>query len=97
MRKSVNISEYFPKYIFWDVDPRKLDVIRDKDYIIPRALFSTTPSTFQDDISKLETIYSNEDIIEELKSTKERISNQVCEMVANRYHIDKFSRFRRRG
>lgn len=75
------------------MDHSKLDLKKDRDIIIPRALYATTPESFNSDISKLEGLYSNNQIIKELKSTKERISNKVCLMVANRYHILDFLRF----
>ncbi|WP_207424603.1 DUF6922 domain-containing protein [Desertivirga brevis] len=96
MREPVNIAKHFPKHLFWDVDPSSLNTQRDKDFIIPRALYATTPATFEEDITKLEGFYSSEEIVAELKFTKERISNQVCELVAKRYHIETFSRFFRR-
>lgn len=86
-------SHVFPKHLFWDVDMKRLDVQRDKALIIPRALFMSNANSFAADIDKLESLYSTADIINYLKSTKERISNKVCELVAIRYHIPKFSRF----
>lgn len=88
-----SISEIFPQYLFWDMDYNALDIEKDKDIIIPRALFATTSETFSSDISKLEKLYRQDQIIEVLKDTKERISNKICSMVANRYHIAQFSRF----
>jgi site-specific recombinase XerD len=72
-----------------------LDARRDMDLIIPRALFATTPNTFDDDIRKLEDIYTQTEIATVLKATKEHISNKVCELVAHRYHISVFQRFYR--
>lgn len=95
MRMDASILSQFPKASFWDVDPTLLDVKEDKDFIIPRALFMTTPQTFYADISKLEHIYSRNQIVHALKTTKERISNKVCHMVAEHYHIQGFSRFSR--
>jgi hypothetical protein len=34
----IRLSDYFPKWIFWDVDPDQLDWKEDSDYIIPRVL-----------------------------------------------------------
>jgi len=88
-----NIADIFPKHLFWDMDHSKLDLKKDKDIIIPRALYATTSESFNSDILKLERLYTNNQIVMELKSTKEHISNEVCLLVANRYHIPKFSRF----
>jgi hypothetical protein len=90
---SNKISSVFPKHLFWDLDIERLDARRDKAIIIPRALFMSNAASFNSDIEKLENLYSSSDIISNLKSTKERISNKVCELVATRYHIPKFSRF----
>lgn len=93
MIKDVRINELFPKHLFWDVDMSCLDVDKDRDLIIPRALIATTPSTFMTDIVKLEVLYPKAVIARELKTTKEKISNQVCYLVARRYHVKQFSRF----
>ena len=93
MIKQDNISKIFPKHLFWDVDMTRLDLEKDKDLIIPRALFATTTETFQSDILKLEALYPKTQILQELKKTKERISNQVCTLVARRYHVKNFARF----
>jgi predicted molibdopterin-dependent oxidoreductase YjgC len=93
MKQVDNIATIFPKELFWDVNPSQLNVQEDKDFIIPRALYATTESTFTNDISRLERLYKRIEIIKELKSTKERISNKVCTMVAQRYHIKHFSRY----
>ena len=93
MNKAINISTIFPSYLFWDMDSSKLDVNVDKDIIIPRALFATTEDSFESDISRLESLYTRKQIISVLKITRERISNQVCQLIAKRYHISPFSRF----
>jgi uncharacterized protein YqkB len=75
------------------MDMNRLDLKKDKDIIIPRALYATNRETFIEDILRLEKHYNKSVIIQELKSTKEKISNQVCLMVAERYHIPSFSRY----
>lgn len=93
MKSVKNIADVLPKDVFWDVNPSQLDVKEDKDLIIPRALLATTESTFIEDISRLEQLYNHTEIVKELKTTKERISNKVCMMVAQRYHVKHFSRY----
>lgn len=93
MERSAKIASVFPKHLFWDIDMERLDAQRDKDIIIPRALFMSNADSFNTDIEKLENLYSPSDIVSNLKVTKERISNKVCELIANRYHIPAFSRF----
>lgn len=94
VNKAVKISSVFPKHLFWDVKLEELDTELDQDLIIPRALYMTDEMSFEDDIEKLERIYSSTEIIHILKITKARISNRVCEMVANRYHIPVFHRYK---
>ena len=76
------------------MDHSKLNLSRDADIIIPRALFATTPETFEKDINQLEQLYSKNTILKYLKTTKERISNEVCAMVAKRYNVPIFARFK---
>ena len=93
MNKSVNIASIFPKYLFWDMDHSKLNVSADRDIIIPRALYATTVDTFEEDIVKLEQLYSKPQIVKYLKITKELISNKICLLVAERYKVKPFVRF----
>jgi len=93
MIHKVNIADIFPKYLFWDMDYSKLDIVKDKAIIIPRALYATTFETFESDIKLLESLYSTSDIIKYLKQTTENISNNVCLKVAERYNIESFKRF----
>lgn len=88
-----DISQVLPKYLFWDVDPKNLDIQDDRDFIIPRALIATTAETFANDIQPLEKLYSKTQIVKELRRTKERISNEVCKLVARRYHVKQFLRY----
>lgn len=76
------------------MDHSKLNLSRDKDIIIPRALFATNEETFTTDIIKLEQFYSKNIILKYFKTTKERISNEVCAMVAKRYNVPTFARFK---
>ncbi len=93
MKSVDNIAVMFPKELFWDLNVSRLDIQGDKDLIIPRALYATTENTFSQDISRLECLYKRSEIVKQLKSTKERISNKVCTMVAQRYHVRHFSRY----
>jgi hypothetical protein len=93
VQKRKNITAIFPKHLFWDVDMGKLDIHQDKDLIIPRALYMTTAESFASDIVKLENLYTHDQIVQELKATKEKISNEVCKLVAERYALPLFSRF----
>tara|TARA_R110002124_G_scaffold5301_1_gene33066 strand:- start:72953 stop:73282 length:330 start_codon:yes stop_codon:yes gene_type:complete len=88
-----DITKIFPKYLFWDMDYSKLSIKRDKDIIIPRALYTTTKDTFSKDIATLESLYSKQEILSCLKNTKERISNKTCVMVAKEYNVEPFYRY----
>lgn len=89
-----SIEQVYPKHLFWDMDYSKLSFSKDKFIIIPRAFYATTPETFLNDVMKLEEIYSSDEIISCLKNTKELISNKVCELVAQRYNIPVFYRYK---
>jgi Family of unknown function (DUF6922) len=94
LKATVNISKTFPKHLFWDMDYSKLSIKKDKETIIPRALFATTKDTFKKDITNLEELYSKEEIINALQNTKERISNTLCSLVSKRYKITPFYRYK---
>jgi len=84
---------FLPNHLFWDIDVNKLSIKSDKNTIIPRMLFSTTKDSFETEITILEKMYSKDEIIESLIHTKERISNEVCRLVADRYTIKPFKRY----
>lgn len=90
MAKHATIAGSFPKHLFWDLDPGKLQAERDKEIIIPRALYFSNHDSFEQDILRLENFYSPQQILEVLVATKELISNEVRDMVASRYHAPKF-------
>ncbi len=77
------------------MDYTKLNLNKDKDIIIPRAMYATTADSFESDIQRLEKLYSKDDILFYLKNTKELISNQVCLMVSKRYKSASFMRFKK--
>jgi len=83
----------FPKHLFWDLKYSQLNIEEDMSMIIPRALYNTTEQSFSEDISKLESLYSKDLILQVLKSTTELISNEVCRLVAQRYGVKTFYRF----
>lgn len=58
MKQKVNISNIFPKYLFWDMDYDKLNPQKDKNIIIPRAMYVTTSESFEEDILRLESLYT---------------------------------------
>lgn len=92
MSMSSTIPSIFPKYLFWDMDYSRLNVEQDSDIIIPRALYFTDRSSFNEDISRLEVFYKPQQIVQQLQNTKKLVSNEVCAMVAERYHVPLFHR-----
>lgn len=94
MKRTNNIVNTLPKHVFWDMDTNKLSSIKDKNIIIPRAVLATTKETFLTDIAILETVYTPSEIYNTLKNTKERISNNVCRMVAEHYQKPVFLRYK---
>lgn len=94
MKQKVNISTIFPKYLFWDMEYSNLNLEEDKDIIIPRAMYVTNAESFEKDILRLESIYSKKEILHYLKTTKELISNEVCQLVSKRYNTAPFLRFK---
>ena len=92
MKVIQNIASIFPKHLFWDMDSSKLSINRDKDIIIPRALYATTQDSFDSDITKLEQLYSTSNILYILQNTKENISNEVCLLISKRYNSKPFLR-----
>ncbi|GAB1858223.1 hypothetical protein MHTCC0001_30600 [Flavobacteriaceae bacterium MHTCC 0001] len=89
-----DIATKLPKHLFWDMDISKLSIKQDKAIIIPRLLLATNERTFKDDILLVEALYNVNDIYTILKTTKERISNQLCKMVAKRYNKPPFLRYK---
>lgn len=94
MKKAINVASIFPQHLFWDMDHSKLHLRLDMHIIIPRAMFASIPDTFDANIEKSELYNSKEDILYHLQNTKERISNKVCDLVAIRYGVERFARFK---
>ena len=94
MKTEVNIANIAPKHLFWDMDMSKLSTKKDKALIIPRFFVATTKESFIKDITLVESIYSTNEIYSVLKNTKERIGNNVCRMVAQRYNKPLFLRYK---
>jgi hypothetical protein len=51
------------------------------------------PKKNNEDILRLEAFYAPQQIVQQLQTTKELISNEVCALVSERYHVAPFSRF----
>lgn len=66
----LNVKAFHTDFInpttFWDVDLNLLDRVKDRDFIIARALERGTDL----EISYIESVYSQQEIIAALESTK---------------------------
>ena len=76
------------------MDINSLSIEQDKEFIIPRVLMIADNDNFDLNIQLLERLYNSEEIYTALKRTKERISNDVCRMVAERYDKPTFLRYK---
>jgi|TARA_B110000967_G_scaffold209701_1_gene267154 hypothetical protein len=92
-KNNISVKALFPKHLFWDMDINMLQLKKDKDIIIPRALFFTSEKEFEKDITALELYFSKSEILNTLKATKETISNDICKLIASRYNSRPFLRF----
>lgn len=69
----------------------QMDLVEDRDIIIPRALFFE--SEFEKHVEILEKIYKEEEILSVLMKTRESISNSVFSKISRRYNSKPFKRF----
>lgn len=83
-----------PKHAFWDIDVDSLCREKDKEFIISRVMMTANKDNFDSVIKELESIYTDKEIYLALKHTKERISNNVCRLVCDRYQMPKFLRYK---
>ncbi|MCF6351552.1 MAG: hypothetical protein L3J06_00940 [Cyclobacteriaceae bacterium] len=59
MKKTSTILNYFPRHIFWDTTPEKINVANHKEYIIEKVMLSCANETnFNKSIKILENLYS---------------------------------------
>lgn len=82
-----------PSVIFWDMDIRKLSIRRDYKIIISRILMFTNKTYFENNISILESYFKPSEIIKVIKETNERISDEVCALLSEKYNVTIFSKF----
>ena len=92
-KKIILVSDIFPDHLFWEYKINMLDFKRDKNLIIARALYFSSIKTFSKDIKKIESIYTKKEIAQCIKTTKELISNEVCDLISKRYNTSVKQRF----
>lgn len=82
------LSSIFPKYVFWDcdVDKLNLEVWQDRSFIIQRVL-KMADSDFDMLISKLESIFSVEEIKYYANESMEIMGNELIESLCKKYNM----------
>ncbi|WP_373283991.1 DUF6922 domain-containing protein [Psychroflexus planctonicus] len=93
MNLTKNILRNIPNYYFWDLDVSKLDIQKDCHVIISRILMFSDYSNYNKNILFLEDLYCKETIQRVLSNTFERIPDDICQLLAKRYHIRVKSKF----
>lgn len=75
MYKQQHILDYFPSYIFWDAQAKKLDIEANSQYIIEKVMMSCADqSDFNNAVTKLEKFYSKDRMKHTISDSKEFIS-----------------------
>lgn len=82
-----------PSVFFWDIDINLISVEEDYGVIISRVLMFTNEEYFENNISILENSYGKAKIINVIKNTKERISDDICTLAAIKYNTVINSKF----
>ncbi|POR30639.1 hypothetical protein BWK58_01245 [Flavobacterium columnare] len=93
MKKTVNILEKIPNYVFWDLDVSKLNIQKDSNVIISRILMFSDFSNFGDNILFLESLYTEETIKRVITASTERIPDEICSLTSKRYNVPIKSKF----
>ncbi|MCY3998719.1 MAG: hypothetical protein OXC92_10870 [Flavobacteriaceae bacterium] len=75
---------------FWDRDVTTLNVKKHQYFIIPRHLYMTTTSSFDQDMTRLETYYPKDTIIYCLQNTKVWLFPHIFSLTAKRYGLSPF-------
>lgn len=82
-----------PSVIFWDMDIKKLSLIRDYKIIISRILMFTNEVHFNNNIALLEKKFSAKKIISAVTESTDRISDTVCNLLSEKYAVTIKSKF----
>jgi len=82
-----------PSVIFWDMDKKKLSIVRDYKIIISRILMFTDETHFNNNISVLEKKFSIKKIITSVIESTDRISDVVCNLLSQKYNVNIKSKF----
>lgn len=93
MKKTVNILEKIPSYVFWDLDVTKLNIQKDSYVVISRILMFSDLSNYSDNILFLESLYTEEIIKKVIIDSTERIPDEICSLTSKRYNLPIKSKF----
>jgi hypothetical protein len=71
----------FSKNLFWDVDTQKIDIEKNKNFIIERVLVRGGMS----DVKKIFSIYGNDKIVSAIKESKnlDKVTHNFCSSYFN--------------
>ncbi|RRJ86230.1 MULTISPECIES: DUF6922 domain-containing protein [Flavobacteriaceae] len=76
-----------PTVIFWDMDIKKISLNRDYKIIISRILMFTNKAYFDNNIKVLEKKFSVKKIISAVVESTDRISDEICSLLSQKYDI----------
>lgn len=82
-----------PRVIFWDMDIKKLSLVRDYKIIISRILMFTNEEHFNDNITLLERKFSIKKIISSVTESTDRISDAIFNLISEKYNISIKSKY----
>lgn len=82
-----------PSVFFWDIDINMISIENDYGVIISRVLMFTNEEFFENNISVLEDSYGKTKVINVIKNTKERISDDICTLASIKYNTVINSKF----
>lgn len=80
-----NLSDIFPREMFWDMNMDDLSLEKDSDFIIQRVLSRSMHNS--EYLVKLEKLYSNSEISAIALQSSEIRGNEDIEFIAERYQL----------
>lgn len=81
-KKLASVKFPFSKYLFWDTSPDMIDIQKHRKYIIERVL----SKGFLSDFYLLINIYSNEEIISAIKSSRS-LDKKTVNFCSNYFNV----------
>ncbi len=84
--KKYKLIELFPRAMFWDVDPEKLSIRKNKSFIIQRVLSRNMER--EEYMENLEKLYSIEDIKHFALISHQIFGNENIDFIAKLYDMN---------